>query len=275
MRDVSRPFAACLAALCSCAVAGADPDCPGDANGDGQVVFDDITTVLNNWNKQCGAPAIEFLGDQLADPTLVQHVINSPLTQQWGAQLAGMGINLNFNHTSELFYNDFDNICPVVPGDARFVMVPAVDPNGLQIGVYAYTYSDMTGVEGADYMTFFDPAVDPNQQTIRVYTDPNFMAWLDIELINNDCNTEVTSSENPGVPFDASGEGADRGSYLQCLGMGIAPKILLAKGLGLDKACILSCKVCAGAPTPVTCSGCAACAAVAVGIIAHVWWCCP
>ncbi len=268
---------AVLGALSIGTPASADPDCPGDANGDGQVVFDDITAVLSNFNAQCGAPAIEYLGDAIPDQLYLQQVLASPLTQAYGATLGQQGLIIDPAGAAEVFYNDFDQICPATPADARFMMIPIIDQqSNLPTAIFAYTSSDMMQAEGADVMSLFDPAIDPNQNTIRVFVDPQLSSWLDIELTNNDCNTVVTSSENPGVPFDNSGDSADRGgSYLQCVGMGIAPKILLAKGLGLDKACILSCRVCAGAPTPFTCSGCAACAAVAVGIIAHVWWCCP
>lgn len=271
-----------LTVAISAALAGApvlaEPDCPGDADASGAVDFGDVTTVLGNWLAECPPPPIDFLGDQLANPQLVNQVINSPLTQQFGATFNQMGLNPNFQHTSELFYGPAPDLCPVVPNDAVFLLVPVVDQSGLAVGFYAYTASPSQMIEGADYITFFDPNVDPNQETIRVHTAPNLQEWLDITLIN-DCDVVVTSSENPGVPFpngqNAAASSDRGGSYLQCLGMGIAPKILLARGLGLDQACIFQCKICAATPTPITCAGCAGCAAVAVGIIAHVWWCCP
>jgi len=191
---------------------------------------------------------------------LLIRVASSSLTQGFEQSLAALGYSMDFAAATEETF--LFSLSSAVPPDARHAVVPVVDGSGDLVGQFAHS-STLT-IEGADFVRFFTPDIDPDQMTVRTYIDPDLCAWVDV-IVNEDGSVTTDVVENCPV---RAGQ-----SYGTCLGLGVALVVGGAERLGIGSACRALCATCA-VPPHASCLGCGTCAIGYIGCATGIWWGC-
>jgi len=192
-------------------------------------------------------------------PQLINQVQNSPLTNQFAQTFIANNWLLDFNMGIEIF-PDFSGLPVNPPADAQFVWIPVFDSsNSNMLGIYGYTFSPSSGIEGADFIEF------PNDNQMVIFASP----FLDEGVV---INNPYTCDDNYSVDFICpvaltSQNDSACSPYLNCFGAGLLTLINSATRLGLTQQCLTYCSA-------QLWPACAACAIGAGAVTFGIWWNC-
>ena len=151
-----------------------------------------IQTVIGS-PRAC-TECVDIDQQQPLSPAFLADIQNSGIAQGYQTSLLASGWTLDFAAGMELDLTFGDPT--LIPGDARFAMIPVIDNATAVQGLYIYSGGTQGGgpAEIGAFMRPFTSDIDPNQETIRLYGMPDLTCYVDIEYDFN-----VDDGCNPGV----------------------------------------------------------------------------